>query len=780
MSKIHPITLILLSYIVGIIFGAGQLALSVKIILFFIWVIPIIFLYINKKFSILISCALLLILGGVYSLSLINKIQNPPFYLFNDKNVEINGYLISNPENSNGIITFYLKTIEMEKQKCSQKLLVKIKDEGVVDDNLPVYGDLVSLKGLLKTPNESRNPGEFNYRSYLGAQKIHYILYVPSYKLIHEIKPQNKLNILNIVYNFRKKIYLISEKYHPSCLGELFSGIVLGASNLLSKEMLEKFKITGTLHAIAASGLNVAIVIGFFIVIFNYFKIPLKKGSLIIIPFVIFYLFLAGASPSIVRASIMGIIALVAIYFDRVGDILYSVLLSALLMLLFNPLLLFNVSFQLSFAAVVGMIYLCPFFYNKLAFLPKWLNTAISASLAAEISLYPFLTWHFFQISIIAPVANIFVVPLIGVLLPLSIIECAVGAIWLPLSAPFAFVNNIIISAVIFFIENLAKIPNSMLWTGRPSIIFIFIYYLVLVLLIYVAHNQRYYKTIGLSLSAMAFLFILLKLFIPGCLEVVFLDVGEGDSAVLRLPYGKTTIVDTGPPPNKELYTPPIINYLHYKGVTKIENLIITHVHKDHAGNVNNIINDFRVNRIILPETAEYSEDYLLILKKAGENKIPVFCVKYGDKIDFNGKINLLFLNPMDTFLKETNDDTNNNSMVFKLTYKESSFLFAGDMQSEGQERLVNLNTSIKSNVLKVPHHGSIDALCMPFLNMVSPEYSMISSSQGNKYNHPHPETVLNLKKIDSLIYRTDTNGAIMLKTDGSKITVTPFIKAEF
>lgn len=243
-------------------------------------------------------------------------------------------------------------------------------------------------------------------------------------------------------------------------------------------------------------------------------------------------------------------------------------------------------------------------------------------------------------------------------------------------------------------------------------------------------------------------------------LIVEFIDVGQADSILILTPNEKTVLIDAGEPEDYEKIKETIDNY----GIDKLDVVIATHPHSDHIGSMQKIIENYDIGRVYMPDkihTSKTFENLLLAIEKKG---LEIDIAEAGGKIDLDNAIDLKFVSPNGSF-----EDINNNSAVLKLAYKDTSFLFTGDMETMA-EKLIDDNIDV--DVLKVGHHGSNTSSSKEFLNRVTPEIAVISVGKDNKYNHPSQDIVDRLNGMGVQVYRTDEKGNITITSDGFKMEI--------
>lgn len=249
-----------------------------------------------------------------------------------------------------------------------------------------------------------------------------------------------------------------------------------------------------------------------------------------------------------------------------------------------------------------------------------------------------------------------------------------------------------------------------------------------------------------------------------GALSVHFLDVGQGDCMLVHLPNGQNMLVDAG----KNDSAGAIISYLQALKITRLDYLVGTHPHEDHIGSLDKVIEEFPVGEILLPRVTNNTRTFRELLETIDGKGLQVTTAKAGVNILEEDGLTVKVLAP----LGSSYEDLNNYSAVIKITYREVSFLLTGDAEDVAEKEILNSGANIKADVLKVGHHGSSSSTTSAFLNMVKPEYAVISLGADNEYHHPHQATLTRLKKAGINILRTDERGTIVFTTDGKDIEV--------
>jgi len=247
-------------------------------------------------------------------------------------------------------------------------------------------------------------------------------------------------------------------------------------------------------------------------------------------------------------------------------------------------------------------------------------------------------------------------------------------------------------------------------------------------------------------------------------LVVHFIDIGQGDSIFIQLPNGQTSLIDGG----SKIYEDTLCDYLTKLGVKKIDYLVATHPHEDHIGGLPKVIKQFDIGKIYMPDKTSNTKIFEELLNEIKSKGLHITVGHGGDKIAEDDEFSY------DIFAPNNDDygEINNYSIVTKIQFKGVSFLFTGDAENISEKEMIDKNYDLKSDILKVGHHGGRTSSTKEFLEEVMPKYAVISAGKDNMYNHPHKETLDRLKAIGAQVYRTDESGTVIVTTDGSNIKI--------
>lgn len=664
------------------------------------------------------------------------------------------------------------------RQKVSGLILVRLyQEETNFTNKTPevfsslLFGTRISAGGILSEPPRATNPEESDYRLSLRRQGINSILTIKSTDDLKILGPGGGNPLWAFSFAVKRKLYEILRKTIPEPDASLLIGILLGEPSALEEELLSAFRGTGTLHLLAASGLNVGIVILFCLGLFRLMGISRRWACFWALPLILFYTLLAGASSSIVRAAIMGAMACLAVFFERENDLPSTTFLAAFLMLIVKPFWLFDIGFQLSFLSVLSILWLTPALNKYLSALPPWLSMPLAVSLACQIGLWPLLAFYFNQFSLIAPLANLLVVPAASILLPTGLIQAVLGAVFLPLSYPIAGLNWLLMQYLEKTVRLLDHLPGASFNLPTPTLWAMLLFFGLLAALILMEQNR-----LPLSREAAVLLGIcLLAVFLwwqalkaPSPLEITFLDVGEGEATCIRMPSGETILIDGGPASRwLDRGEKTVLPFLRRKGVRLIESLIITHPHQDHLGGIPAILGKIPVGRIFSNGEDSSLPAFRAVQAFSDREKIPWQTLRTGQNIALADGASLLVLNPSELLPPEDKEEINDNSLAFIFKWRTIRILFAGDIGRQVEKEILTSGISLKCDLLKVAHQGSSRSSETEFLRNVHPRYCVISAGRKNRFNHPSPKTLERLKEAGAFILRTDRDGAITITSDG-------------
>jgi competence protein ComEC len=709
-----------------------------------------------------------------------DRLQDGRFGAFDGQEVAVCGHIASEPEIKGERVTYVVKVGSIRKGydgkpvKTGGKLLfstIRGGDNAVLD-----YGREIEFEGTLYLPQTVRNPGGFDYRRYLMQKGVGASVFAYPYAI--ERKDGNRGNFfVRLGLDIRKRVIHVIERSLPTQQAGLLNGMLIGYREGLPEEVQEAFSNSGLTHIMAVSGANVAFLILPLNFLLKLVRVKRTVANLLIIGFLILFVFVTGFEPSVLRAVIMAIILLVSAILYREPDTYAAIALSCIVLLAVNPCMLFNIGFQLSYAATLSIVMLYRNIKKPVSRFVKqeWIAEILGATVAAQLGVLPITLICFNKVSVIAILPNLLAVPMLELITILGSLMALLGQVSLFFSQLIGYLNCIFLSAVLYITKMASSIPFAVLKTATPSIILAIAYYIAIWFLLWYKPSKNIslkprHAAIALSFTAVFVLSIVLQ---PQRLEVVFLDVGEGDSAFIRTYAGKTVLIDGGgsasPGRASAIGRSVVVPFLLDSGVSRLDAIVATHPHTDHIQGLEDVLEQIRVDRLIIPSMSDES-GFAELFEIAGRKGVPVSRCSNGNVIRLDEKTRFEVVNPEKDCLVD--DDTlNNASLVLKLIYGRTDILFTGDAESAAEEEMLAGGAPLDADVIKIGHHGSKTSTSAEFLEKVKPQAAVISVGHNN-FGHPSQATLDLLEQTGVRLFRTDECGAVILYSNGRTIRI--------
>lgn len=779
----------------GIAWFLGLWLASVVVFDWTIWLIvagvglgTAVFLRKSRPISWGATCVLFLALAAMrYGTAVPTIDANHIAYYNGTRNVTITGLVVDEPDVRDRFVNLRVEVDSIQVSGGAQ-----LPMQGVVQVQtyrFPVinYGSRLRVTGILETPPEGET---FSYRTYLARQGIHSLMSLPNVTVLAE----NEGNPLyQAIFAFKSRAQTTIAQLIPEPQAALLTGILLGNDNGLPPELNDAFRTTGMTHIIAISGFNIAILVAILVRLAEPFLS--RRGSVVFaLVGISFYTVLVGADASVVRAALMGSIYLIANrWLGRPNFAFASLFLAGFVMTVIRPFTLWDVGFQLSFAATLSlMLYADPLTQWVRRALERWLerdwvekvmgvlSEAVILTVAAQILTLPLMIGYFGQLSLISLLANALILPVQPAVMIWGGVATLVGLILPAVGQLFAWVAWLFLGYTIWMVRLFAAVPGAAipLTVSPAGVITIFGVIGVLTWLgkqpaeqrgrLFTAVRQNFNQKLALGASGLTAVLVLSwGMTQPdGQLHIVFMNVGQGDATFIQTPSGRQILVDGG------LY-PSVLNDQLGRQMPfwdkEIDMLIATHPDADHVSGLVGVFDRYRVNQLITNgQSFGESPIYDEVLTAAQSRETEIRPVQAGEIIEIEDGVRLEVVHPGPELIEE---ERNENSVSMRLVYGEFTFLFTGDAEQMAEGEMLAAERPLTALVFKAGHHGSNSSSSLPFLQAVQPQIIIVSAGVDNRFGHPAPEMLERAAVVGAVVLRTDELGSIRVTTDGTMMS---------
>ncbi len=668
------------------------------------------------------------------------------------------------------------------------------------------YGDKIELAGNVSIPSTSRNPGQFDYKYYLKRQN-------PRVGAIASVVSLNNIKILSkdhgglfytFVYGLKKKLNMVIEKHINKESVPLVSSILLGDREKVPESLMDGFLRTGTIHFLAISGLHVGILVVSLHYILRLFRLNTRYLAIIIILIVFIYAAITGMKSPIIRASIMVAMYYGAFIINRRWDLSNSIAAAVFIILLINPSDLFNVGFQLSVFAVLGIIYtssrLENFFWKSTLLVEKlqakeerseiwfqltlYCRKAFCVSLGAWVAVMPLIAYYFHIVTPLNVFLNIIFFPLVWVILVGGFIVLIAGLVLPILATPFVW----LVSCSEMALQNLALFFSTNLraffYVSTPLLLWIVIYYLIVIL--FVLRERAKIKLSHAIIATLAILSIFVFSGLPvrdqDCLKLTCFDVRHGASFFIQFPNGKNMLFDSGTRGSYDVGKFVVAPFLWQQGTKKIDAIVLSHGHEDHCNGIPSIIERFNVDNVFINKFLLQSGNKVELLRVFAEEEIKTCLLADGLEIKGYGSAKTRVLNPPDKDVLRNKDvlleniSINDSSNVLLIEYMGYRILLCGDIGEGGIETLLsgngNSDVDVSADIIQVPHHGGSIMNTEDLVKSVKPVHAVINGLAKDI----SASTIDDYQKHGVRLHKTHENGAVTFTINKEGIKVSTFL----
>jgi len=751
--------------------------------------LAVLFLWRNdRRVQLWAACGLCLLLGAGRYLLAIPHFDEGDLAFYNDRGwVTLQGVVVGEPDVRGTYTNLRLRADNLLLASASQSV------EGMALVRVPRYpeyryGDRLEVAGLLETPPEFE---DFSYRDYLARQGVHSLVRRAQITLLgHD---EGSL-FWRTIYAFKARAQRTIAHILHEPQASLLTGILLGIESSIPGDLLADFGATGTTHIIAISGFNFAIIAG----LLSGLGMRLwgrARAFYFALAGIVLYMLFVGPSGAVVRAAMMGGLYAWGVHLGRRSDALNSTLAAAWLMTLYNPNWLWDLGFQLSFAATLGLVLFTePLQRRFTALLDRplpstwvrpvsaFLNDTLVVTTAAQITTLPIILYNFRQLSLVTLLTNLLILPTQPAVMLWGGLATLAGLFWLPLGQAVGWVTWLFLAYTIEMVEWTAAAPYASVSLGRVSAAVVWVYYGLLLAGVWMLAQDEHKRntwwaglTHRLPVKAVMGGLVVLSVLVwvavgglpDGKLHVVFFDLGQGDAIFIQSPGGQQILVDGGPDPATLLAR--LGEQMPFWD-RSLDLVILTHPDADHLTGLVPVLERYRVAQVfdaLQPCRNTTCDRWQALL---AEKDVPVLDSRNGTQVTLDGGVTLSVLHPGPNWVADSGTNSNNNSIVTRLVMGQISLLLPGDIEAEVERELVQSGQPLASTVLKAPHHGSDTSSSLAFVEAVHPQLVVISVGQGNRFGHPSPEVLARLASY--IVLRTDERGSIEITTDGQQLWV--------
>ncbi len=713
-----------------------------------------------------------------------------------DADAEITGRVVAPVQHAPGRVTLIVRREPVQTGEARRLRLVWRAPD------IPVFhGDRIALRAKLRPPSGSLNPGGFDYGAYLERQGIDAVGSVTgpgALRVIESGQGKAQWALWNRIDRWRGDIRQAAlQTLTQPGLG-LYLGIIIGDRGYLDEELRDQFMVTGTVHLLSISGSHLGLIalLAFFIfkrlalavpspwlLILSRAVTPTRLAAAFTVAPVLLYALLAGAEVATLRSLIMILVALLALWLGHERQVLHALAAAALLIVLHDPHALFDISFQLSFLSVLAIAL---FLQRQTASEPAltasgvmgwcmhWGRGAVRLSGAVTLATVPLVALYFNQVPWMGIVTNLVAVPVTGfVIVPVGLLSALWHIVVGGMELPAGLLNQGLCTSMAEAVRVLSLVPASEWHVAAPSVPIIVLYYVACVRALAVEGPKADRVAAGVAVSLILMWWIWSPRLVDGDrFRVTFLDVGQGDSAVLELPDGQVVLIDGGGAYERfDMGRGVVGPYLWNRGIRALDHVVGTHPQLDHVGGLAWVVRHFSVGRYWMTGERRDERFFQRVEEALRERGVTQQVAAAGMNLLSAGSCRLLVVYPSASDLqlrrpanvRATGTDLNNRSLVTRLDCGVQSVLFTADVETAGLSRLLETSPLLPVTVLKVPHHGARGSLNREWLHRMSPQYAVVSVGRHNSYGHPTPAVLEAYASEGIPLLRTDVDGAVWI-----------------
>ena len=651
---------------------------------------------------------------------------------------------------------------------------------------LPEIGARLLVRGMRVPFDGPRNPGEPSPQEIAAERGL-------TWRVVHATilasRPPDPDDASLWIPRLRARASARLHERFGEPQATILAGAMWGERGTLAPDLKEEFQETGTVHVLVTAGLHLGVVAAFAIGLLQLCGCGRVSSSLVAIAIVWLYAALSGEHLPSMRAATMLSFALVARAAGREPFSWNALAAAAIVIAALRPHAVTSVSFALSFSCVAAIFAFAKPIASALEDwgAPHLVREALGVAVATQLGTWPLTASAFLVIAPYAPLANVLVVPVVGVAMLGGFATLACAPIP-PLAAFVANAETSLVDWIVCVVRFVASLPGAHVVATPPPIWTIAVYDAALAYAAFLISNARAARAVLVIAAASA-----LCLWPPRMpshdLTIVAIDVGQADAILIRTPGGHAYLVDAG----GKLESGPaqgaassaedvgeriVVPFLIRHGIHHLDAVLLSHPHGDHAGGLAPVLRTLGASGFADSGQTYPGHAYHDALDVARTERIPLLEPRGGDVWRTSDGVTFRFYGPTLPYITGSRSDINSNSLVFRLEYGSFRMLFTGDAGTETEERLLGSGDDLRADVLKVGHHGSAYGSTEDFVRAVAPRIAIVSVGRHNLFGHPSPQTIATLEAAGARIYRTDRDGAVTITSDGEHVWAARFLAA--
>lgn len=653
------------------------------------------------------------------------------------------------------------------------------------------YGDVIECSAILRVPPPARNPGTFDWRAWLARQNIHFTATIRKTDLcsIVEVERGNPVIALSLRLReqFEQALRMGLEKA-PEVAG-ILAGMIIGERSEIPSGTYADFQHTGVFHVFAINGLHVGLVTGVVVIALRLLRMPKRWCGLAAIPLIVLYVFATGARPGAVRALVMASVWLIGWALVRPADSLNNLAAAALALLVWDPQQLFDGGFVLSFTVVLAIIVLVPRleaavkkrfapdpfvprplvpgWERRLLFYSGGLLRLVCCSTAAFIGLVPLMATYFHLFAPVSIVANVLVVPLLGVILALGMVGMLVHAVWPWLTLTLNNANLFLLGVMTHGVDWLGRVPFGHWFVQTPPVWLTVTYYALGILLLSRAITWPRKRIVAALATPAIGAVIFLSFHREEVVEITALDLSDGTATFINMPGERADmLIDGGGDWSGQRV---VVPFLRAQGVDRLAATVLTRADKPHVAGLSDVVRDIPVASAIHSGRHSRSRFYTQWLDDVKALHIPARTVNAGDDISGSPRVHIRVLYPS---AGKTSTRSADNSLVLALEHGPTRVLLMSDAGETVEKALLASGVDLRAQVIIKGRHEQEPSATDAFLDAVQPEVVIQSVSARWPYRYPSSNTRDQLEARGVRVLRTDDCGAITVRLAGDGYTI--------